>query len=1518
MLQFDAPEVTSFTESNKPLALANKGYPYHQIPDDRRFEELIYSIYKIKIDQDQFKPYDSISILTGVRDKGRDCVLYKDGKANGVIQCKLYKNPYSKNELGLEITKFILYSIIDERLVDDYSSFSYYICTANGLANECNDFVKDFQNIIANEPQLSTWINKCLAKSTLESLKIDLDITSFKEKISKITVKNIYSQDLDLELSSPILSHLIPLFFEVKTVIDASRLDELKNLIKPTLTYKDVINALRTSSVSLSNESNEFSFISNSHLVRKETELLYDWIINDNNKSEKHKNICLLVGSAGYGKTVILKDLYDKCVDKNVAVLGLKADILYSTSINDLQKNISTPIPLLEFIKKSKKHFSKVVILIDQIDALSQSMSSDRRFLNVFRNFIDIFLDDENVKIILSVRPYELNYDPSLQFYKNGKTIDVNALDELEVNMILRMAKINPDTLSSKLLQLLKIPNQLDVFLQIATNGTSRIQSISLHGLYFELWNQKVTEIAKRTTKFQDCISVKKLLYTIANDMYAKQRISIPRFKYEDYQQELNYLMSERLIKTDGNQIQFFHQSFYDFVFSKQLVEQDTNIIRYIKDAEQSIHIRSAVKMTFTYLREYEFTQYLQNITSIFDDDEVLFHIKQIIFSLIISLDTPHQDEISFVKTTIKKDIQCELLFLEMTKGEVWFNNIVIELGYLDLLKADQTSITNEIEKHRAKQIFYIIQSQITTYNSQIAWEILSTITDKYKIQDLLYSVTEWSNPLSYQIFESCKDFEEHDPFGYYHVLDNMMPNNPEYVVEQLSRNLPKSLKDPEKNSDYKLKEVLKKLINIYPDKLYSLLLACVISDLQDDNRYNVGSLISDWTFHDIDLTDNEDYSNNQENPYQLLGICLKKAAEIKINAFLSFLDQYKHSKYESILRLIIFALQGNEVRYVNQIYNFFITVTESKIIEEDKNLEHELRILIASTFALFSSYQKQNIINYIKQYKKAFEISSYEYGEPNKKRFYSNWGLGKYFWLKSLPMNLINSDKELKKSFQELERRHKNIEDKPNVRQISVTIGCTSPVNPKAYPYMSKEQWIAAFRKYNSSYIEDFGSNKGGIHELSSGFSNTIRENPSDMKMDILKAITNDPTININYVFTALQTLAEIRKDLRQDLIEILKTTIARKEHTNIYYPIKIAGILSGGDTENPYLITLLTVNALNYEKKGSWQEDRDKTTDIHGLVTHAMNTYHGSAISALVRIKDNTYENLIFETVESILVSGPPDARALVYYYIAHLTRMNIDRTNKLFVNQIAKEDDIYVIASSLWSLQYLRKNGFKTISPAYEKLIVSNLIGKNDAESLFNILYGSYLHNIEGADELLFQLIKYNGTAAVRGIRTIFKNYYTVANSKEKNDNLLLSILQQIEVNEENDLSINFINIEHIKLIDIYPFLLSYIKSPIFMMSNYLVEYLCEQCAYSPLEAIDLFDSAFENRASNNQRAKGIYKLDESYIKFIVGAYDSLTQKTEIHSLNKKRLLQRFDDVLQDYKLRRSSYKILDTLT
>jgi hypothetical protein len=669
---------------SEPVSYEGKSFPYNMVSDHRRFEELIYSIYKIKIAHSDFPPYDAISLMNGVRDQGRDCVLLKDGRNYGLIQCKKYDKSFSKDMLGREIIKFVLYSLLDESLIYDRHQFEYYIAISGAFANDCTNFIDQFSHRIATEPKLGGWITENLKLPTLAPLKLNDPTAQVIDILLAIKVKKILPEDLDALLFEPALAHITPLFFQVRTVTDNSHIiglkEEFQRYAKKVLNKQEIESALLKGSGSLKFQNNEIEEIPDSHIERSETGQLIQWVLADleKDKSGRDKNICLLSGDAGIGKTVILKDLYDELAKKDIPVLALKADKLYPANMQDLQAKINLSIPVFDFIEQCKQQFDTTVILIDQIDALSQSMSSDRNYLHVFRQLIDNFTYDSNVRIIISVRTFDLEYDPTLKIYKDIKKIKVSQLSEAEVRAQLAKIKFPDEALSPKLLLLLRTPNHLNIFSIVYAKRTAPMAGFSsIQELYSELWLQKIVHTTNSGIEPEQLRSV---LYLIASKMFAEQRISVNRQQFEDEHREIAYLESERILKVDGKQIQFFHQSFYDYVFARNFVESRRSLSAYIKTQKQSILIRSAVKMIINYLRDFDHERYIREFTGLLKSRSIYFHIKHLLISMFSVIDDPTEQEIWLFKKHISQSVQLKTVFFEHAYGNGW-TETVLKMG---------------------------------------------------------------------------------------------------------------------------------------------------------------------------------------------------------------------------------------------------------------------------------------------------------------------------------------------------------------------------------------------------------------------------------------------------------------------------------------------------------------------------------------------------------------------------------------------------------------------------------------------------------------------------------------------------------------------------------------------------------------------------------------------------------------------------------------------------------------------
>ena len=149
-------------------------------------------------------------------------------------------------------------------------------------------------------------------------------------------------------------------------------------------------------------------------IPREEVEFILNWIEKDADKADP-KRVALLYGSAGVGKSVVMHDVLLK-LEQNAEflVLGLKTDQIEFGDTEDLRKRMHLAKPLVTIIKEMAQKAKRLVVLIDQIDALSLSLSSNRTPLRSIFKLIEQIKSFPHVRVVISCRPYDLEYDPIL------------------------------------------------------------------------------------------------------------------------------------------------------------------------------------------------------------------------------------------------------------------------------------------------------------------------------------------------------------------------------------------------------------------------------------------------------------------------------------------------------------------------------------------------------------------------------------------------------------------------------------------------------------------------------------------------------------------------------------------------------------------------------------------------------------------------------------------------------------------------------------------------------------------------------------------------------------------------------------------------------------------------------------------------------------------------------------------------------------------------------------------------
>ena len=201
----------------------------------------------------------------------------------------------------------------------------------------------------------------------------------------------------------------------------------------------------------------------------------------------------------------------------------------------------------------------------------------------------------------------------------------------------------------------------MDAFCKIYTQDLNFNELKNTHDLYSILWRQKVV-----IKDYVEKLQMKEFLNKVASEMYDTQQISIPIQKfYDKYSNEIENLSSNGIIINSGREIQFFHQTFYDFVFAKQFCEGNNSLIKYLNENWQGLKVRSSLKMILGFLRDTNHKDYIRQLNQLLFGKRIRFHIKLLLIHLLGFEEKPTDQEKLFVTEKVLKDQKFRNLFIE-------------------------------------------------------------------------------------------------------------------------------------------------------------------------------------------------------------------------------------------------------------------------------------------------------------------------------------------------------------------------------------------------------------------------------------------------------------------------------------------------------------------------------------------------------------------------------------------------------------------------------------------------------------------------------------------------------------------------------------------------------------------------------------------------------------------------------------------------------------------------------------
>lgn len=1151
--------------------VVNKNYPLQTI-DHRDFEKLIYCLFEKEMQVGRYKGlFDDIWLMEGVREKGKDCSLYRGGKLAGVVQCKHSETVarVGKVTVAKDIIKFLLHIInAGEEIA---RPFHYYFTVSSAFESHARELLENFNVNILKEADLRKWMLSVIKENkALNGLNYETTKGPLHQLLQQISVHHLDHTDITGFLNEPYNVGVIDTFFTVTMVVretpvlnQLSQIEESLTRLRSEkqLSVEQVKSQFKYSSVFLSNHPGEFFNLPDSHIDRRETEDLYQWIVNPLSGQKIDENIVLISGVAGAGKSVIMKDLQNRLHRENIPVLGIKADRFAVNSIKELEERLNFEGGIIHQLQILSSRYETIVVLIDQIDALSQTLSSQREPIDAYRLLIETIKHIANVRIVISVRTYDLNYDPDLQMYKSQKVISVTLLSNDQVAAVLEKLGVDPASVSTSLISILRTPHHLNVFCKIIRPSFVPTSIKTTLDLYGELWQQTLSGASRKGTA--SSASVKTYMQRLAEAMNERQQVSLPATIFSDkYNKEADYLTSEGILIKDADGIQFFHQTFYDFVFAKTFVESNQTVERFVLEKYNSIHIRSSLKMILGFLREEDNSQFVQIMERMFTSPKYSFHIKLLLYNLIGFIEHPSCDELQMIQKVILTNNGRRRLYLESVYSEQQLLFLIEQKTLHNLLSATpslsqrflEQPLADKFNAHKwlVSKLSYKPYIVVKAENEHLCFSVLAKhlpqsrnavlrfLTEVPEFEGkgafvfrLLYFVKVWDNERAFSLFERYKTEGFRDTFQFFHILQDVVPVRPDWVISLYKPMLLSEINGSDSlkkvsHEIYQEGQLFEKLFEHNPIGAFEFaweILDHLITSSAQPHHFQSGVLVdAHFLMFTYERGGRERGTFNQLYTFliETLASFLTESNPVFANYYGRILSSSKMTFY----RLLVYAFD-NQTENLNEsgayVFSFFTEAAQKGLLALDEKLEYFLRRVLKKYFVFFTQEQKNVVTDTILAIKDPYELRKHNYRD--KPDFFRNEGLTIYKYLKVLPREELMADSRTKKRFGELERKYSKVEESEPFRVRSYSVG--APLEQNAYDKMNFEQWLNSFNHYDTDDREhSTDPSKGGLTEHYRAFKEAVKKRPNYFLPFIERLLTED--VNAAYLVAGLAGLKE------------------------------------------------------------------------------------------------------------------------------------------------------------------------------------------------------------------------------------------------------------------------------------------------------------------------------------------------------------------------------------------------------
>ena len=375
---------------------------------------------------------------------------------------------------------------------------------------------------------------------------------------------------------------------------------------------------------------------------------------------------CVLTGKAGGGKTGCVIE----CVEalrqgaNPVAVLAFRLDRLApGASTKELGEQLGLEeSPALVLATAAEAIAGEAVLVIDQLDAVSTTSGRSTDFFDVVE---DLLSEVRSLRarvrfhVVVVCREFDWKNDHRLRplLPENSPNIAVTDFSLDEVKSALTTSGFDTELFGAKQLELLRLPQNLALFLDAHYDPHLRPMFSSPKELFDQYWKEKRRRVDERAAPLSD--NWTDVIQVLCAEMTTAQQLSVAKEKLDQFPNDyLDQMASEGVLSFDGKRYGFGHESFFDYSFARGFVAKEESLTAFLVNSEQHLFRRAQVRQVLVYLREADQERYCRELGGLLRDERIRVHLKDLAVALAVSLPNPEENEWEVLAPWIKSQLE--------------------------------------------------------------------------------------------------------------------------------------------------------------------------------------------------------------------------------------------------------------------------------------------------------------------------------------------------------------------------------------------------------------------------------------------------------------------------------------------------------------------------------------------------------------------------------------------------------------------------------------------------------------------------------------------------------------------------------------------------------------------------------------------------------------------------------------------------------------------------------------------